>query len=67
MLESNPIWNELIKLCNWHIIPISNPDGVIHGNSRVNIAGYDINRCWAQYLLYRSAEAMAISKYIEKL
>ena len=23
-----------------------NPDGVIHGNSRTNIKGYDINRCW---------------------
>lgn len=23
-----------------------NPDGVIHGNSRTNIKGYDINRLW---------------------
>lgn len=23
-----------------------NPDGVIHGNSRTNMTGYDINRSW---------------------
>lgn len=23
-----------------------NPDGVILGNSRCNLAGYDLNRCW---------------------
>lgn len=23
-----------------------NPDGIIHGNSRTNIKGYDINRLW---------------------
>lgn len=28
------------------IIPMANPDGVIHGNSRTNIKGYDINRLW---------------------
>ncbi len=31
---------------NWYVIPMVNSDGVIHGNSRTNIKGYDINRCW---------------------
>lgn len=26
-----------------------NPDGVIHGNSRTNLFGYDINRKWEQF------------------
>jgi murein tripeptide amidase MpaA len=26
-----------------------NPDGVIHGNSRTNMLGYDINRTWGVY------------------
>jgi murein tripeptide amidase MpaA len=25
---------------------MANPDGVVHGNSRTNIKGYDINRLW---------------------
>ena len=29
------------------IVPMLNPDGVIHGNYRSNISGYDLNRKWA--------------------
>lgn len=28
------------------IIPMMNPDGVIHGNYRSNISGFDLNRKW---------------------
>jgi cytosolic carboxypeptidase protein 2/3 len=28
------------------IIPMLNPDGVINGNTRCNIAGVDLNRVW---------------------
>ncbi|ORY81078.1 Zn-dependent exopeptidase [Neocallimastix californiae] len=28
------------------IIPMLNPDGVITGNSRCSLTGYDLNRCW---------------------
>ena len=28
------------------IIPCLNPDGVVFGNYRTNICGYDLNRCW---------------------
>lgn len=31
-----------------------NIDGVIHGNSRTSIRGYDINRCWSLHLLNNS-------------
>ncbi len=31
----------------WLVIPMINPDGVICGNSRCNLAGLDLNRCWA--------------------
>lgn len=30
------------------IIPMMNPDGVIYGNSRCNLAGVDINRQWIE-------------------
>ena len=29
------------------IFPMINPDGVIHGNYRSNISGYDLNRKWS--------------------
>ena len=28
------------------IVPFLNPDGVINGNTRCNLAGVDLNRCW---------------------
>lgn len=29
-----------------YVIPMVNPDGVVHGNSRTNLLGYDVNRKW---------------------
>lgn len=28
-----------------------NPDGVIHGSSRCNLAGFDLNRQWGDFLI----------------
>lgn len=28
------------------IVPMLNPDGVVLGNSRCSLGGYDLNRCW---------------------
>ena len=28
------------------VVPMLNPDGVINGNTRCNLAGVDWNRCW---------------------
>jgi len=30
----------------WKIVPMLNPDGVIHGNYRCNLTGKDLNRRW---------------------
>lgn len=41
-----------------------NPDGVILGNSRCNIAGYDLNRSWKAARSDRVREIYAIKKYV---
>lgn len=33
------------------VIPMLNPDGVIHGTSRCNMAGLDLNRQWGEEAL----------------
>lgn len=33
------------------VIPMVNPDGVIHGMSRVNMAGLDLNRHWGEHII----------------
>lgn len=30
------------------IVPMINIDGVINGNTRCNLYGYDLNRCWVE-------------------
>lgn len=32
--------------CVFKIVPMTNPDGVIHGNYRCSLAGCDLNRRW---------------------
>ena len=39
--------NYLLSNYMFIVIPFVNPDGVIHGNSRCNLAGLDLNRNWA--------------------
>jgi murein tripeptide amidase MpaA len=36
----------LRKACIFKIVPMVNPDGVIHGNYRSNLSGVDLNRKW---------------------
>lgn len=39
--------NVLRKNFLFKIVPMLNPDGVINGNTRVNLAGWDLNRKWS--------------------
>jgi murein tripeptide amidase MpaA len=34
-----------------YVVPMVNPDGVIHGYSRTNMAGLDLNRQWSDNIL----------------
>ena len=43
-----------------------NPDGVIVGNSRCNLYGYDLNRQWKQPKKTLSPEIEAIKRVILK-
>ena len=44
--ETSSTW--LLQHYNFHIFPMVNVDGVIYGNFRCDIAGYDLNRCWKE-------------------
>lgn len=43
-----------------------NVDGVIYGNFRTNLAGYDINRQWKQTDKWMNPEIYALKKLIKK-
>jgi len=51
------------------VIPMLNPDGVISGNSRCSLNGYDLNRCWRlseKKLMKYSPEICTVIKMVEK-
>jgi murein tripeptide amidase MpaA len=41
----------LVSSFDIFVIPMINPDGVIHGMSRANMAGLDLNRHWGDNIL----------------
>lgn len=47
-----------------HAIPFLNPDGVLAGNQRVNLAGLDLNRQWANPTLSESPSIFWTQKTI---
>lgn len=44
---SEPV-RHLLALFEFVVVPMVNPDGVIHGMSRCNMAGLDLNRHWGE-------------------
>lgn len=51
LLEKNNISDYLMDTYDFVIVPMVNPDGVIHGSSRCNMAGLDLNRQWGDYII----------------
>lgn len=46
MTENTPEAEFLREKCVFKVIPMMNPDGVVHGNYRCSLAGCDLNRRW---------------------
>lgn len=67
LLSDHPEANRLRQLYVWKIVPMLNPDGVIHGNYRCNLSGHDLNRKWVNPDPLLHPEIYAYKKYILKL
>eukprot|EP00927_Polykrikos_kofoidii_P077253 TRINITY_DN74210_c0_g1_i1.p1 TRINITY_DN74210_c0_g1~~TRINITY_DN74210_c0_g1_i1.p1 ORF type:complete len:832 (-),score=104.80 TRINITY_DN74210_c0_g1_i1:268-2718(-) len=46
LLSDSAEAHDLRRRFKFVVMPMLNPDGVASGNGRVNLAGYDLNRCW---------------------
>ena len=56
---------ELLKKYEFLIIPMVNPDGVIYGNFRTNISGFDLNRQWVDPNRWLHPEIYFLSRLIK--
>eukprot|EP00929_Paragymnodinium_shiwhaense_P067611 TRINITY_DN34001_c0_g1_i1.p1 TRINITY_DN34001_c0_g1~~TRINITY_DN34001_c0_g1_i1.p1 ORF type:complete len:1355 (-),score=292.58 TRINITY_DN34001_c0_g1_i1:61-4125(-) len=48
----------------FHIVPMVNVDGVVHGNARCTLAGADPNRCWAHPCQELHTEVHRLREYL---
>jgi murein tripeptide amidase MpaA len=51
LAEAGEVERHLLGLFEFVVVPMVNPDGVIHGMSRCNMAGLDLNRHWGEETL----------------
>ena len=66
LLSSDPIAKNLRSNFIFKIIPMLNPDGVIHGNFRMNFLGKDLNRMWDEPIENICPTIYYTSRMIEK-
>jgi cytosolic carboxypeptidase protein 2/3 len=46
LLTGSDLTMKILQSCDFVIIPMMNPDGVVAGNFRTSLFGKDINRLW---------------------
>lgn len=63
---SDSVGRLLRQACRFFIVPNCNPDGSRRGNLRVNAAGINLNREWANPSLERSPEVLAIRNRMDE-
>jgi len=67
LISNNPISIELRKELVFVIVPMLNPDGVVIGNNRCSLGGYDLNRCWSNPCVNKQPTIFAIKRKLYDL
>lgn len=60
----DPVTRELLDGAVFHLVPLMNPDGAVHGNQRTNARGRNLNREWLAPSRHDSPEVVAVRKAI---
>ncbi|MEC7534670.1 MAG: M14-type cytosolic carboxypeptidase, partial [Pseudomonadota bacterium] len=63
---ADSVGRELRKRCRLHLVPNCNPDGSKRGNLRVNAAGTNLTREWADPTPEKSPEVLAIRNRMDE-
>ncbi len=67
LLSSNEKAKKLRQHFIFKIVPMLNPDGVIHGNYRSNISGFDLNKRWQNPSKNIHSEIYYLKKMVSNL
>ena len=67
LVSNNPVAESLRNNLIFLIVPMLNPDGVILGNNRCSLGGYDLNRCWGNPSIRRHPTVFAIKQRMQQL
>jgi murein tripeptide amidase MpaA len=65
--NTNESVNWLLKTYTFKIFPMINVDGVIYGNFRCDLGGFDLNRNWKNPDRYLHPQIFAIKEELEKI
>lgn len=66
LLGTGPASESLRNEFVWKVVPMLNPDGVIHGNYRCSATGVDLNRCWKEPSKQLSPEVLAVKSLVRQ-
>ncbi len=67
LLSDSPVAEALRNEFVFLIVPMMNPDGVVLGNNRCSLAGYDLNRCWSRPLRSKQPTVYALKRRMREL
>lgn len=67
LLSKDPIAESLRSEFIFLIVPMLNPDGVVLGNNRCSLGGYDLNRCWGHPLPNKQPTIFAIKQKLQEI
>lgn len=67
LASRHPQCRRLRDLFEFKLVPMCNPDGVIVGNSRTNLNGNDLNRCYSRPDEAGQVEAKLIKQFVQGL
>lgn len=67
LLSDSPTAQSLRQSFIFKVVPMLNPDGVVNGNYRCNLAGVDLNRVWDRPDPFRHPTIFQAKKLIETL
>ena len=57
----------LLACCNFYVVPMINPDGVVAGNYRTSFSGRDLNRRFNELGKFLYPEINGLTNLVKKL